>query len=52
MDADGSYTQRSPKQHETLGSQEALVAWTERQHKEATRLKKRRTQGPARRNIR
>jgi polyphosphate kinase len=52
MHADGSYTQRTSKGSGVLGSQQALVVWTERQHKEATRLKKRRTQGPARRNIR
>jgi polyphosphate kinase len=52
MHSDGSYTQRTSKGSEVLGSQKALVAWTERQHKEATRLKKRRTQGLGRRNIR
>ena len=51
MNSDGSYTQRQPEGGEERGSQNALIAWTEEQHREATRLKKRRPQGIVRRNI-
>jgi polyphosphate kinase len=45
MQADGSYIQLQPgsKDEEASGSQETLIRWTEKAHKEATRLKKRRT---------
>ena len=49
MKPDGSYVQRKPKER-AVGSQQALIAWSEKQHKEATRLKKRRAQGIGRRN--
>ena len=51
MCPDGSYIQRKPKGR-AVGSQQALIAWSEKQHKEATRLKKRRAQGIGRRNVR
>ncbi len=44
MQADGSYVQlQSEKGSDGSGSQETLIRWTEKAHKEATRLKKRRT---------
>ena len=44
MQPDGSYVQLQPKKgSEGSGSQETLIRWTEKAHKEATRLKKRRT---------
>jgi polyphosphate kinase len=49
MHLDGSYTQRQPKSIKDQGSQQTLMAWAERQYKEATRLKKRKPQGIVRR---
>jgi polyphosphate kinase len=51
MQADGSYIQRQPKSEKDAGSQQILIDWTEKQYKEATRLRKRKTQGIGRRNI-
>jgi polyphosphate kinase len=51
MNPDGSYVQRKPKGG-AVGSQQALITWSEKQHKKATRLKKRRAQGIGRRNVR
>ncbi len=53
MRADGSYEQRIPptdaKKSKSKGSQQLMVEWAERRHKEATRLRRRRTKGVARR---
>ena len=51
MQADGSYVQlRSEKDGKAQGSQQALMLKSEKLHKEATRLRKRKTKGLARRN--
>jgi polyphosphate kinase len=55
MRADGSYVQRLPpgKRHDTApGSQEALIQLAEKRLKIATRLRKRTSQTPGRRNLR
>ena len=52
MQEDGSYIQRQPEGNKGVGSQQALIDWSEKQYKEATRLRKRKTQGIGRRNIR
>ena len=50
MQPDGSYIQRQPKQSKDIGSQQILIEWSEKQYKEATRLRKRKTQGIGRSN--
>jgi polyphosphate kinase len=55
MRADGSYVQRQPqgKRHDTSpGSQETLIRLAEKRLKDATRLRKRTSQTPGRRNLR
>jgi polyphosphate kinase len=49
MQPDGSYVQRQPKGPKEVGSQQTLIAWAEKQYKEATRLRKRKPQGIVRR---
>jgi polyphosphate kinase len=51
MQPDGSYVQHQPKSEKEVGSQQALINWTEKQYREATRLRKRKTQGIGRRNV-
>jgi polyphosphate kinase len=52
MRPDGSYVQRRPTSSRQRSCQEVLVAWATKRHREATRLKRRKTQGLTRRNIR
>jgi polyphosphate kinase len=55
MHADGSYVQRQPagkRQHAEPGSQEVLIRSAEKRLKDATRLRKRTSQTPGRRNLR
>ncbi len=53
MQPDGSYVQRQPdKQSKDIGTQQTLIARAEKRYKEATRLRKRKPQGIARRNVR
>jgi polyphosphate kinase len=53
MQQDGSYFQRQPAEgDDARSSQELLVEWAERRHKEATRLRKRKPKGVARRQVR
>lgn len=49
MDASGSYTQRQPKKPEDPGSQEILIERAEKRLRAATRLRKRKPKGIARR---
>jgi polyphosphate kinase len=49
MQSDGSYIQRQPKSEKEVGTQQTLIDWSEKQYKEATRLRKRKTQGIGRR---
>ena len=55
MRADGSYEQRIPpadaKKSKAKGSQLQMIEWAERRYKEATRLRRRRTKGVARRRL-
>ncbi|MCI0436358.1 MAG: polyphosphate kinase 1 [Gemmatimonadetes bacterium] len=52
MQADGSYVQRRPESaREGRHSQQAMIEWAERQHREATRLKRRTVQGVGRGNL-
>jgi polyphosphate kinase len=53
MRPDGSYVQRSPEPGtKAQGAQQVLIDWSERRLKSVTRLRKRRTRGITRRNIR
>lgn len=53
MQSDGSYIQRQPaKSGKDIGSQQALIAWSGKQYKQATRLRKRKPQGIGKRNVR
>ncbi len=53
MQSDGSYIQRQPgKSGKDVGSQQALIAWSGKQYKQATRLRKRTPQGIGKRNVR
>ena len=50
MQPDGTYVQRTPGPgRKEKSSQQALIDWAEKRHKEATRLRKRRPKGIARR---
>lgn len=51
MDADGSYTQRTPKKPDDPGSQDLLIERAEKRLKSATRLRKRKPKGIARRSF-
>jgi len=52
MDSDGSYTQRQPeKESQQKGSQEILIERAEKRLKSATRLRKRKPKGIARRSF-
>lgn len=51
MDADGSYTQRSPKKSDGPGCQEILIERAEKRLRSATRLRKRKPKGIARRSF-
>ena len=48
MDADGSYTQRTPTKPSQVSSQAAMIAWAEKCLKQANRLRKRKPRGPKR----
>jgi len=51
MLSDGTYVQRAPERPgEERGSQEQIIRWARRRHKEATRLKRRKPKGPRRRS--
>ncbi len=49
MDAEGNYTQLTPKKADELGSQEVLIERAEKRLRSATRLRKRKPKGIARR---
>ena len=51
MDSDGSYTQREPKRPDDPGSQELLIERAEKRLRSATRLRKRKPKGIARRTL-
>ncbi|MDB4433270.1 polyphosphate kinase 1 [bacterium] len=53
MSQNGRYFQRGPAEgDDTRGAQELLIEWAEIRHKEATRLRKRKPKGVARRQVR
>ena len=51
MQPDGSYLQRSGDENE-MGTHRSFIEWAEKRHREATRLRKRKPKGIARRSIR
>jgi polyphosphate kinase len=52
MQSDGTYVQRQPPRSDTPGSQQVLIRLAERRTRFATRLRKRRLQGPSIRRAR
>ncbi|MGD2062395.1 MAG: polyphosphate kinase 1 [Nitrospirota bacterium] len=52
MQSDGSYVQRQPPRPDAPGSQQVLIRLAERRTRYATRLRKRRLQGPSSRRTR
>ncbi len=52
MQSDGSYIQSTPATEDAIGSQEALMQLAHLRQKSAKRLRRRKTQGMSRRNIR
>ena len=53
MQSDGSYVQRmSSKGRKSKGTHQLLIEHAERRYKEATRLKRRKTKGIAKRRLR
>jgi polyphosphate kinase len=52
MRADGSYVQRMPTEDKQLHAQEWMIGWAAGRRKEQTRLRRRKTLGTDRRNVR
>jgi len=50
MQPDGSYVQRQPSEGRPRSCHEVLIERVEKRHRKATRLRRRRPQGPNRRN--